>query len=210
MVRGRGDDSAPRLARVRKERNDRTGMLLTYSKRFYHLGVSVLKMSLYRDLLKDDPGARGYVSFPSGLGDEYFQELTAERREPVKRHGFTVYRWIKDDRQDNEALDTMIIATGAAIKFGLYGISDLGWDRVKAARMMAPTAAPTQPPTSPASPASPNVVAEEVDNKNTPPPADDWFTQEAERILARDPDLRNQTWLDPRGLRRGSFWDRGD
>jgi phage terminase large subunit GpA-like protein len=207
MVRGRGDDGAPRLARVRKERNERTGMLLSYSKRFYHLGVSVLKMALYRDLQKDDSAARGYVTFPFGLGDDYFQELTAERREPVKRHGFTVYRWIKDDRQDNEALDTVIIATGAAIKFGVYGISDLGWDRVKAARMMAPTAAPTQPPTSPA---SPNVVAEEVDNKNTPPPADDWFTQEAERILARDPDLRNQTWLDPRGLRRGSFWDRGD
>ena len=64
MVRGRGDDAAPRLARVLKERNDRTGLLNPYSKRFYHLGVSTLKMALYRDLQKTDPEQPGFVSFP--------------------------------------------------------------------------------------------------------------------------------------------------
>jgi phage terminase large subunit GpA-like protein len=134
MVRGRGDDSAPRLARVKRERNEKTGVLLKYSKRFYNLGVSVLKMALYRDLAKDDPLANGYVAFPEGLGDDYFQELTAERRQAVKRNGFTVYRWTKDDRQDNEALDTLIQATGAAIKFGVYGMSDPSWARLEAER----------------------------------------------------------------------------
>jgi phage terminase large subunit GpA-like protein len=96
--------------------------------------VSVLKMALYRDLQKTDPTQPGYVSFPSGLEDEYFQELVSERRTPVKRSGFTVYRWTKDDRQDNEALDTMIIATGAALKFGVYGLADTGWARLEAER----------------------------------------------------------------------------
>jgi phage terminase large subunit GpA-like protein len=130
MIRGRGDEGAPRLALVRRERNEKTGRLLQYSKRFFNLGVSVLKMGLYRDLAKDDPLSVGYVEFPSGLDDEYFQELTAERRVPVKRNGFTVFRWIKDDRQDNEALDTLIQATGAAIKFGVNGLSDQGWERL--------------------------------------------------------------------------------
>jgi phage terminase large subunit GpA-like protein len=134
MVRGHNVDTAPRLARVRKERNERTGNLLKYSKRFYNLGVSVLKMALYRDLGKDDPLTNGFVHFPSGLDDEFYQELTAERREPVKRHGFTVYRWVKDDRQDNEALDTMIQATGAAIKYGVYGFSDVSWVQLEAER----------------------------------------------------------------------------
>jgi phage terminase large subunit GpA-like protein len=127
MVRGRGDDGAPRIALVKRERNEKTGRVLRYQSRFYHLGVSGLKMALYRDLAKDDPLSPGFVEFPSGLEDEYFQELTAERREPVKRHGFTVFRWIKDDRQDNEALDTIIQATGAALKFGVYGMSDASW-----------------------------------------------------------------------------------
>jgi phage terminase large subunit GpA-like protein len=127
MIRGRGDDGAPRLALVKRERN-KSGVLLKYSKRFYHLGVSNLKMALYRDLAKDDALSAGYVEFPSGLPDDYFQELTAERREPVKRNGFTVYRWTKPDRQDNEALDTLIQATGAAIRYGVYGMSDRSWD----------------------------------------------------------------------------------
>jgi phage terminase large subunit GpA-like protein len=127
MVRGRGDDNAPRLALVKRERNPTTGKLLKYSKRFYHLGVSGLKMALYRDLQKVEETDRGFVHFPSGVEDSYYQELTSERREAVKRHGFTVYRWTKDARQRNEALDTMVIATGAAIKFGVYGISDKRW-----------------------------------------------------------------------------------
>jgi phage terminase large subunit GpA-like protein len=127
MVRGRGDDNAPRLALVKRERNPTTGKLLKYSKRFYHLGVSGLKMALYRDLQKVEATDRGFVHFPSGLEDSYYQELTSERREAVKRHGYTVYRWTKDARQRNEALDTMVIATGAAIKFGIYGFSDKRW-----------------------------------------------------------------------------------
>ena len=131
MTRGRGDDAAPRLALVKLERNQKTGLLLPYSKRFFNVGVSGLKMALYRDLAKDDPASPGHVSFPSGLGDDYFQELTAERRTAVKRHGFTIYRWTKDDRQDNEALDTAIIATGAAIRYGAYGLSDKGWEKLR-------------------------------------------------------------------------------
>ena len=134
LVRGRGDDNAPRIARVKRERNEKTGMLLKYAKRFYNIGVSTLKMSLYRNLTEDDALSLGYVAFPSGLEDEYYQELTSERRVPVKRAGNTVYRWVKADRQDNEALDTFIQATGAALKFGVYGLSDLSWDRYQAER----------------------------------------------------------------------------
>jgi len=98
-------------------------------------------MALYRDLEKTDPASPGFVSFPSGLEDEYFQELVSERRTAVKRHGFTVYRWTKDDRQDNEALDTAIIATGAALKHGVYGLADTGWKRLEDER-----AGPSPPP----------------------------------------------------------------
>ncbi len=145
MVRGSGNDAAPRLARVLKECNEKTGVLLPYSKRFFHLGVSTLKMSLYRDLQKSEPDQPGFVSFPSGLDDEYFQELVSERRTPVKRHGFTVHRWTKDDKQDNEALDTMIIATGAALRFGVYGFADTRWAELKAERTK-PSARPEARP----------------------------------------------------------------
>ena len=138
MVRGRGEESAPRIARVRKERNERTGELLRYARRFFNFGASILKLALYRDLVKDDPEQKGFVGFPRGLDDEYFRQLTAERRQPVKRHGFTTYRWVKDPAQANEALDTMLQAETAANNFGLRGLPDAIWLRLEQEREAPP------------------------------------------------------------------------
>jgi phage terminase large subunit GpA-like protein len=133
MVRGANQDTAPRLARVRRERNEKTGKLLRYSSRFYNFNSSVIKMALYRDLAKDDPLSRGAVLFPRGLDDEYFRQLTSERRQPEKRHGFIVYRWVKDDSQRNEALDTWCQAEAAATKFGVRSMPDEMWAKYERA-----------------------------------------------------------------------------
>ena len=138
MVRGRGEDHAPRLARVKKERNDRTGKLLKWAGRFFNFAASVLKMALYRDLAKDDPLQSGFVSFPRGLEDEYYRELTAERRQPLKRHGFTLWRWVKDPAQANEALDTMNQAETAATRFGVRSLPDETWNRLERERETPP------------------------------------------------------------------------
>jgi phage terminase large subunit GpA-like protein len=139
MVRGRGEETAPLLARVQKERNRRTGKVLRYSKRFYNFGASVLKMALYRNVKKSDPAERGFVGFPSDLDDEYFRQLTAERRVPVKRRdGFIAYKWEKDATQANEALDTMLQAEAAAIKFGVRTMPPAVWDRIEANRETPP------------------------------------------------------------------------
>jgi len=140
MVRGLGADSAPLLARVRKERNEKTGKLLKYAKRFFNFGTSVLKMALYRNLAKEDALAQGHIAFPSGLDDEYYRQLTAERRTPEKRHGFIVYRWTKDESQANEALDTMLQAEAAAIKYGIRGLPDAIWAKIEAERETPPLA----------------------------------------------------------------------
>lgn len=135
MVRGRHEDSAPRIARVKKERSDRTGKLLKWAGRFFNFAASVLKMALYRDLAKEDPLSKGYVSFPRGLDDEYFRQLTAEHRKAVKKKdGFEKYVWEKDPSQANEALDTMNQAETAANNFGIRGLPDAIWLQLEQAR----------------------------------------------------------------------------
>lgn len=138
MVRGGNNDHAPRLQRVKKERNERTGVLRKWAGRFYNFNASVLKMALYRDLAKDDPLEKGGVSFPSGLDDAYFRELTAEHRKPLKKHGFTMWRWEKDPAQANEALDTMNQAETAATKFGVRSLPDETWNRLEREREAPP------------------------------------------------------------------------
>jgi phage terminase large subunit GpA-like protein len=138
MLRGAKEDSAPPLAIVRKERG-RDGKVKKYAKRFFNVGVSGLKLGLYKFLAKTDPLERGYVDLPSGLGDEYFHQLTAERREPVKRRdGFTVYRWTKPKDQANEQLDMMVYGEALAIRLGWRLKSDSDWDRLEAEREVPP------------------------------------------------------------------------
>jgi phage terminase large subunit GpA-like protein len=86
-VRGVSGDAAPRISRIARERNEKLGMPLKYSKRFYNIGVSVFKLGLYKDLAKDDATLPGYVSFPRDLPDRFYQELVSETRVAHQAHG---------------------------------------------------------------------------------------------------------------------------
>ena len=131
-VRGAHGDAAPRIAKVQRERDEKRGTVLKYSNRFYNVGVSTLKMSLYRDLTKDDPAVPGFVAFPNNCEDRYFQELVSETRVAHRRFGQTIWRWEKPDKAANECLDTMIYCAAAAVKHGVNWISDKGWEKLEA------------------------------------------------------------------------------
>ena len=127
MVRGANRDTSPVLEQVRKERNA-AGKPLKYSKRFYNFGSSVLKMALYRNLLKTDPEEPGHIFFPRGLEDGFYQMLTAEKRVAVRRFGVETFRWIKEPGQPNEGLDTHLQAETAANRLGLRSMPERRWD----------------------------------------------------------------------------------
>jgi phage terminase large subunit GpA-like protein len=138
MVRGVASEAAPLLARVKKERS-KDGKLLRYSRRFFNFGTSVLKLALYRNLAKTDPLEAGYIGLPKGLEDEFFRQLTAERRLGVKRRdGFTAYAWVKDPGQANEGLDSHLQAEAAAIRLGVRSLPDAIWARYAAEREIPP------------------------------------------------------------------------
>ncbi|MCS0501389.1 phage terminase large subunit family protein [Ancylobacter mangrovi] len=139
MVRGRGEEHVPLIERVKRE-TDRYGRRLKYSKRFYNFAASVLKMALYRNLGKLDPLERGHVGLPRGLEDEFYRQLTAERRVPKrKRDGFIKYEWEKDPTQANEQLDCHLQAETAANRLGVRDLADAHWDRIEAERETPPS-----------------------------------------------------------------------
>ena len=143
-VRGVAGDATPRLARVQRERDEKRGTILKYSQRFFNIGIHQFKASLYRDLSKIDASEKGFISFPRDLPLSYFEELVSERRVPYKRMGVIAYRWEKPDRQANEAHDTFVYASAAAIKHGVNWISDQGWARLRA-ELEAPAPPPLEP-----------------------------------------------------------------
>ena len=124
VTRGAKSENAPPLIPVQSERKP-DGKPRKMQKRFWNLGVSGLKSTLYTALPKADPLERGYCGYPKGLEDDFFQQLCAERREAKRgRDGFVAYRWVKEATQRNEVLDTELIAEGAAIRLQWRAMTD--------------------------------------------------------------------------------------
>lgn len=135
MVRGAKQETAPLIALVKKQRSADGKRILRYARRFYNFNSSILKMRLYRKVRKTDQTEFGYVDFPRGFDDDYFMQLTAERRVPKLRNGFTQYIWEKDKTQPNEMLDTMNQAETAANNLKVSAYVDAQWERLEAERL---------------------------------------------------------------------------
>lgn len=86
----------------------------------YLIGTNTVKNLLLSRLLIEEHGP-GYVHFPMKLDEEYFKQLTAEKRKVKFVKGYKKYEWIKT-RKRNEALDLMVynIAALNIIAFVVY------------------------------------------------------------------------------------------
>ncbi len=86
----------------------------------YHLGTDTIKNLLFSRLLIKEPGP-GYVHFPMKLDEEYFKQLTAEKRKTKYIRGYKKEEWIKT-RKRNEQLDLFVynIAVLNIIAFVVY------------------------------------------------------------------------------------------
>ncbi|MFK4824834.1 phage terminase large subunit family protein [Paenochrobactrum sp. BZR 588] len=128
MVRGDNREAAPMLAQVKKEK-DKRGRSLKYQRRFFNFNASVMKAALYRSFKKEDQQQTGYVDFASGLGDDFFQQVTSERRVQKKnRAGHSFYEWELPSGVRNEALDMMNQAQAAALRIGINYWTEDEWD----------------------------------------------------------------------------------
>ncbi|MAE21827.1 MAG: terminase [Pseudomonas sp.] len=82
--------------------------------KLYSIGVSTAKELIYGHLKIDKPGP-GYVHFPRDaafIDEEFFEQLTAEKRVTKYVKGFAVQEFIKT-RPRNEALDCFVYALAA-------------------------------------------------------------------------------------------------
>jgi hypothetical protein len=103
----------------------------------------------------------------------------------------------------------MIVATGAALRFGVYSLSDRGWDALRSQREIRPSV-PLTPAPAPA-PASDGVVPEEA---ATAPVKERYWEERTRRELEnmeRVAAENRSKFLDPHGLRtKADFWDKDE
>lgn len=129
MVRGDRREAAPMLMQVREYDKRGKPKKQKWSSRFFNFNASAYKVRLYRDLLKEDPAQPGYIRMAAGLGDNFFQQATAEVRvERKTRDGHPRYEWELPSGKRNEALDMLNQSRAAAYRLGLPYWSDEQWD----------------------------------------------------------------------------------
>ena len=128
-------------------------------------------------------GIPGYVHFPSGLPDDVFDQITAEKRVTRYLRGQPRVEWVLEKGRRNEALDCAGMADAAA---EYSGRSRLNWDQLErainpaqqdlllqAAKVTTDTGAATESDTAPegAADAAPApAVQTSARQKYSPPP----------------------------------------
>lgn len=137
VVRGIRGDAAPAMTLVKRLKTA-SGEVIKFQRRFWNVGVSALKAALYKALFKADPLLKGFCGYPPGLNEEFYKQLCAERRVPVKVRGGTEWRWERAEGQPNEVLDTEMYAEAAARRLGWKRFTDADWDKLTADRETQP------------------------------------------------------------------------
>lgn len=142
--------SQPRTVVAIKGRDTETALISSVSKadlggkrkglRVWNLGVPLAKAELYRwlklprptdeDLEKGETFPAGTCHFPE-YGEEFFKQITAEKRVIRMHKGFPKASWEKDPTQNNEALDCRGYARAGASIFGLDRFKDIHWRRME-------------------------------------------------------------------------------
>ncbi len=88
----------------------------------YIVGVDSAKDLIMTNLKIDKPGP-AYRHYPMARDQEYFDQLTAERRKTTYHHGFPTRQWILPSNKNNEALDLSVYSLAA-----LEGLIYMGLD----------------------------------------------------------------------------------
>ncbi|TPE47237.1 phage terminase large subunit family protein [Amaricoccus solimangrovi] len=159
-IKGSSSQNGPIMMPMQERRRDGKPNKAR-TKQGFMLNVSQMKADFYARLEREDPDARGFVAFATGLGDEFYRQITAEVRVLRRqRSGVVTSQWeLVEATRRNEALDAHLYAEAAARRAGWAAMTELQWDALDAERgvappeaqrelfdMLAPTVAPVAPP----------------------------------------------------------------
>lgn len=100
--------------------------------KLFMLGVDTAKETIYSRLKIKNPGA-GYFHFPLHYDDDYFDQLTSEKKVQTYERGRPVIKWMKPKSRRNEALDLNVynLAAYKILKPSMQKVKERFLARVK-------------------------------------------------------------------------------
>jgi phage terminase large subunit GpA-like protein len=127
-IKGVAGTGRPVVSRPSKQDVTWDGETIKKGVLLWTVGVDTAKATVYSRLALNQPGP-GFCHFPIGLEDDYYLQLTAEKRITRYVNGYPKPEWVKV-RPRNEALDTEVYAYAAAIRAGMARVN---WDKLEEA-----------------------------------------------------------------------------
>jgi phage terminase large subunit GpA-like protein len=111
------------------------GQVIKSGAEVWPIGTDTAKERIYRALeiqppADGEPYPHGYIHFPTGLPDEFYEQLTAERLERRRVRGQEVREWTLPAGKRNEILDLVALCMAAAER---AGVRRLNWERLESA-----------------------------------------------------------------------------
>jgi phage terminase large subunit GpA-like protein len=116
-IKGMSTPGRPILGSPTYQEVNYKGQKVKKGIRLWPIGVDVIKGILYGRLKITLKGA-GYVHFPIGIPEEFYDQLTAEKQVTRYLKGYPKQEWIKVKKR-NEALDIFVYAYAAAVGAGI-------------------------------------------------------------------------------------------
>jgi phage terminase large subunit GpA-like protein len=142
-VKGLSTQGNPVINRPTSQDINHNGRILRSGIKLWPLGVDTAKDTITaRFAIKTGPGA---YHWPIGLAEQYFLEITAEKKVTKYSKGFAKREWQKIPGRNNESLDIETYAYAAALSLGM-GTPRIDWNKLEA--QFIPSATPqTEPST---------------------------------------------------------------
>lgn len=108
-IKGSSQKSRPAIGKPTKQDVNFRGHSLKNGVDLYPIGTDTVKDVIYGRLKHNEPGP-GYMHFPAEASDEFFQQLTVEKKVTRYVKGFPRREWVKPAGKRNEALDEAVYA----------------------------------------------------------------------------------------------------
>ena len=127
-TKGQSEPGKPLLGLPKKVDINHRGKKIEKGCELWPLGSDTGKEQVYRALEMKEPGF-GWIHFPSGLSDEFFEQLTSEKLERRRVGGRIVNQWHLLSGRRNEVLDLVVGCLAAGERAGVRRVD---WDALEA------------------------------------------------------------------------------
>lgn len=117
-IKGQSTARKPILGRPTKQDVNYKGTVIKHGVELWPVGTDTAKSLIYGRLTIKQSGP-GMMHFPQGLDDDYYLQLTSEKRVIKYKDGFPSYNWVLPSGARNEALDAEVYCLVAALRIGL-------------------------------------------------------------------------------------------